>query len=295
MQGQINPKVVGATIVGFALVAGAYTLSNMGNNQLTTQPASLAVAATERVAISVVDSDLNGIEDWRDEFVTTEPIFLNQASSTYTPPETLTGQMGINFMENVIRARGYGPFGSDDDAIIQNTVDILGSETNLTLYDTPDITILEEWDDQDIVNYANTVAATIMRYDQPDLESELMILHDVSVNRNAARLPELELIATTYQNYRNDTLLIPVPRFLAKEHLDLINTYHAIYNDVVAMTQILEDPAKTLLRLKRYEDDATGFAFALQNMYLALEPHASLFTPEDPALLFVLFSPDIQI
>lgn len=295
MQGQFNPKIVGATIVGFALIAGAYTISNFGKPLPTSQSANIQTTTpTQRVAITVTDKDDNGIEDWRDEFVTTAPVLLNQASSTYTPPDTVTGKMSIDFMESIIRSKGYGAFGSTKEEVITNTVDSLSRETKQKLYDTSDIIILDNWDDQDIVNYANTAAATIYRNSIPDMESEVIILQDYVNTHDENRLAELESLVKVYQGYRDDTLKIPVPAFLAKDHLDLINTYEAIHADIEAMTLALTDPVVALLHLKRYQDDATGLAYAMQNMYLTLEPHASLFTVDDPAALFVIFSPNYQ-
>lgn len=55
-----------------------------------------------------------------------------------------------------------------------------------------------------------------------------------------------------------------------------------------------EDPALALIRIKRYQDDALGLRIALENMYLLLEPYASLVKPNDPALLFVVFSSEFN-
>ncbi len=295
MKGKISPKITGATIVGFALIAGAYTVTSI-SKPITPPAAQVAntSAATQRVSIAVTDNDNNGIEDWRDEFVTTAPVILDHSSSSYVLPDTLTGQMSIGFMEGIIRSREYGPFGSPQEEVIQNTIDSLGKATDIKIYDTSDVIIIEEWDDQDIVNYANTVAATVYRHSIPDMDGELSILHAVTVGEDEGRMAELQSLVEVYRGYRDDTLLIPVPAFLAKEHLDLINTYNAIHSDIEAMTKVFEDPAVTLLRLKRYEDDATGLAYALQNMYFSLEPHAGLFTVEDPAVMFIMFSPSYQ-
>ena len=295
MKGQINTKILGSTIIGFALIVGAYTISHFGEPRRTVQPANLqGSTATDRVTIAVTDSDNNGIEDWRDEFVTTKAIIIDQATSTYTPPDTLTGKMSIGFMENVIRARSYGPFGRSDEEIINSTIDVLAKETTDKLYDLADITIMENWDNQDVVNYGNTVAATLHRNSLPNMASELDILYDIAVNKNEGRVLELKTLVEIYRGYRDDTLKIPVPAIFTKQHLDLINTYQAILADIEAMTSIIDDPAVTLLRLKRYEDDATGLAYALQNMYLALEPYADQFSVDDPAILFVVFSPNYQ-
>lgn len=295
MKGQTNPKIVGAAIIGFALVAGAYTVTNFGEPRTQQQAAVHTTTPSPRISIEVTDNDGNGIEDWRDEFVTASPVVLNQNVEDYVPPDTLTGKMSIDFMENIIRSKGYGPFGSTNEEIIQKTVTNLEGETAQILYGTRDITIMKEWDDQDIINYANTVAVTLELHNVTNLEGETVILKDLLSAGDYERFSELQAITNAYKAYRDDTLKLPVPAILAKEHLDLINTYNAIHIDVQAMTGILEDPAITLLRLRRYQDDATALGYALQNMFFALENTDASFSEGDPAVFFSVFSPDYQI
>ncbi|MFT7644553.1 MAG: hypothetical protein ACI9BF_000202 [Candidatus Paceibacteria bacterium] len=295
MKGHLNPKILGSGIIGFALVAGAYTISNFGEPSKTYQAASVHEAASvQRVAIKITDDDGNGIEDWKDEFVTTEPIILNKESSTYTPPDTVTGKLGIGLIKKAITSRGQGPLGRSDEEIIKDTVDSLAQEAVYKLYGTKDIIILADWKDEDIVNYGNSAAGALLRNSIPELENELNILYDIITYNSVDRMAELESLTSVYRGYRDDTLKIPVPAFLAKEHLDLINTYHAILMDIESMTLFFEDPGFVFIRLKRYEDDATGLSYSLQNMLFALLEHAPLFTVEDPALLWVTFHPDYQ-
>jgi len=297
MQGIASPRIIGACIVGCALVAGAYTLSNFGSTRFAAkQTASVAaVETTPRVAIAVTDNNQNGIEDWRDEFVTNEPIVLATSTAPYEPPDTLTGQMGVNFIEGYLRAKTYGPFGRSQEEVIENTVEVLATQTAHDLYDTPDITILNDWENEDVRTYANTLAQAIINNNQDQItESELFILYDIVTNENLERIEELVALSETYRQMRDTSINIPVPAFLVKEHLDLINTYHAIHKDIEAMTLAINDPAFALMRLKRYEDDAAGLGYALENMYQALVPYASLVRPEDPALLFVVFSPEYK-
>jgi hypothetical protein len=175
-------------------------------------------------------------------------------------------------------------------------VNVLAEQTAHELYDTPDITIMNEWDNQDIITYANTMALAISNNNQSQItESELFILYDVVTNDNLDRIEELQLLANTYQQMRDTSLNIPVPAFLVKEHLDLINTYHAVHKDIEAMTLAINDPAFALMRIKRYEDDVVGLGYALANMYQALTPYAALVQPNDPALLFVVFSPEYKL
>jgi len=293
MKGHINPKVIGATIVGFALIAGAYTVSNFGINQEIPQPAAVSTAqAKARAPITVLDNDNNGIEDWRDTFVTTEPINLNRATSTYTLPDTLTGQLGIDFMESLLSSRMNGPFGPSDEEVIEDAVNFLETATAHELYDTEDVLIMGQWDDQDVVNYGNTIAGAVLENNLPDLEPELVILLDVMDKNNTERIAELNSLAEAYRLNREAILATPVPAFLLKEHLDLINTFHAVHKDIEAMAAAVDDPIFALLRLKRYEDDAKGLGLAFQNMLAGLMAYSDLFTADDPAMLFALFSPD---
>ncbi len=284
-------------MIGFALVGAAYTLSNFGQSSFKapTETAAVVNAAPARTAIEVVDENNNGIEDWRDDFVTTDPLVLEDTSTTYTPPDTLTGQLGINFFQDILSSRTHGAFARSDEEIIGNTIEVLRKETGVEIYDTPDIKIIDEWTEDTIRTYANALALAITTNDAVDVkENELYILQDILNRRDQSRIAELDALALTYQKTRDDTLKIPVPAFMAKQHLDLINTYHAIQADITAMTYSYSDPAYTLLRLKRYEEDATGLYLALQNIYKGLEPYASLFTVDDPAVLFVVFSPNNQ-
>jgi len=279
------------------MVAGAYVLSNFGEPRTTTiKPQTAAVLETEttaRAAIAVVDADGNGLEDWRDEFVDTEPIIIDPVEAEeYVLPDTLTGQLGINFIESYLRSKTQGELGRSQDELISDTINILANETAHSIYDTPDITILRQWEDEDVKDYANTLALIIRNNNIVSEQGELFILGDILEDDKTDRIPELQANAEAYRLMRDQTIDTPVPQFLAKEHLDLINTYHAIHKDIEAMTLAIDDPAFSLMRMKRYEDDAAGLSFALSNMYRALTPYAALVGPDDPAVLFVAFSPE---
>jgi len=277
-------------------VAGAYVLSNFGEPRYQAQSAAvIAAETTSRVAIAVVDQNENGLEDWRDEFIDTEPIVIETLPEIdYQPPETLTGQFGLNLIESSLLSQTYGPVGRNQEQIANDAIDVLEQVTRNDLYDTPDITIMRDWEDQNIRTYANTLALAIINNNITDSQGEMYILNEMLQEDAPNRVAELEALSTTYRNMRDLALTTPVPAFLTKEHLDLVNTYDAIYHDISAMTEANDDPVVTLLRLKRYEDDATGLGLALENMYNALLPYASLIQPDDPALLFVSFSPDFN-
>lgn len=289
----INPKIAGSLLIGFALVSGAYIINNFGQTKpveqkVVTEPDKVVL----RTAINVSDDNQNGIEDWKDEFLTSDAIIVENSTEPYTPPDTLTGQIGITITEDLIQSKTDSIFGLTNEEIITKNTQELLKTVEFKPYNSSDIDIMEEWKDDDIVNYANTAATIILTYNISDSEYELDVLSAILEDGEIERMSEIADMAEAYTNYYTDTLKIPVPSILSKEHLDLINTYKAVAEDLEGMLLSFEDPMVSFLHLKRYKDDALALTYAFKNMYLALEPHAALFTVEDPALVFVALSPD---
>jgi hypothetical protein len=151
---------------------------------------------------------------------------------------------------------------------------------------------MNTWSDTDIKNYGNVMGGSILQNVKGEVGNELEILTDILTNQQSNRSEELAVIAGFYKTMRDQALATPVPQKFLKEHLDLINVYEALYQDISAMQYSLSDPAIALLRVRRYQDDTLGLQLALQNMYSALEPHAALFVASDPAIIFSNFNPN---
>ena len=247
MKKESQRKILGAFVVGLALVAGAYTVANFTGPSYT-QPASIIQPqAAPRSAIDVSDNDNNGIEDWREEFVTAEPVIINETvSGEYTTPDTLTGQTGVSFFENILQSRIYAQNPDASEQIINDTIASLEAETSGILYDLRDISVISNWNESDIRSYANVMGNSLTANSPEGLENELSILNGVLARGEVERISELEEIAAYYKTLTDRALATPVPGVLVKEHLDLINTYNALYLDIDATTQALEDPVVSL-------------------------------------------------
>jgi hypothetical protein len=289
MFGQINQKILGSFLVGFALVAGAFTYSGLKISPLSQPALVLDSAAAPRTAIAVTDKDENGIEDWRDTFVTTAT-FIDIPANTYATPTTTTGQTSIRFLEDIIRSKYYGPLGKTKEQVLESTVDSLAQATQQELYDTYDVTSLDSWTDEDIKNYANAMANAVLTNNVAGVDQEINIMNDALNNGKIERLKELEVIATIYSNTIDDSLAIPVPSLFLKQHLDLINSYRAVQEDIAAMALTESDPMVSFMRFKRYQDDTLGLRMSLENMNSALTPYSALFGSSDSAAFFSIFS-----
>ncbi|MBP6924588.1 MAG: hypothetical protein KBB78_03395, partial [Candidatus Pacebacteria bacterium] len=247
----LNPKILGSILIGVAIVAGTYTIGNFGKPRMNAPAAVIESQAPARVAIAVTDKDSNGVEDWRDQLVPEPAAVITQASTSYELPTTLTGQMSIEFLQNYIASKNNGPFGNTKEEVVSEAVEKLTEGSTQELYDTPDITILETWTDEDIKNYANAMAGAVLVNNIDGVDQELNILHDALVRGNVERIGELKTIVEIYKKTLDDSVAIPVPGLFAKYHLDLINPYSALYRDVEAMSFATSDPALTLMRFKR--------------------------------------------
>ncbi len=289
-------RVLGAFVVGFAIVAGAYTYNSLTPATVATGVQSATVAQTPtRVFIATNDDNKNGLEDWREQFVENSPaISLNENSKDYTLPDTLTGQVGISFFQSIVTAKGTEGFGRSKEQIIKDTAETISKYGADTIFDIKDIVTKADNSAEAIRAYANAAADAIIVNDIPGSRDELTILKELLSTENEQGIAELKAIAQTYQKTRDDTLKLTVPSKLAKEHLDLINVYNALAIDIDAMTKVLDDPMLSLVRIKRYKDDAEGLALALQNMYTGIKPYTSSFNENDSALLFFVFNPKAQ-
>lgn len=288
-----NPKIIGAFLVGSALVCGAYVVSNFGEpSQMMGTPVLALDAAPNRVYIPVTDKNEDGLEDWRDQFIQEPAITLDDTTNAdYEPPTTLTGQFGLSLMEGLIVAKGGGPVVSSEAEMVADLANQLGKTAmSDKIYGVGDIIISPDTSESAIRSYGNDLAAILINESDPTLKNELALLQDYLSAGETADPTELLALATVYKNYRDKTLSIPVPRRFTKEHLDLINVYHAMHKDIEAMTLFKEDPIVPFVRIKRYEEDVAGLSIALDNVYKAIVPYAAVFEINDPALLFANFN-----
>lgn len=289
-------KVLGAFAVGAILVGGSYLAANAKPSP-ELNSAALSVTTVEsplRVPIPVVDSNKDGIEDWQEVFVSEAPLLSGSSSESYVFPETITGQIGVNFFQEILSAKAYEGIGRSREEIIADTAAKITAHAADEIYTVSDLTLSQDSSAEAIKKYANQHAETIVNNNVPGRREELVVLREVLDGKTEPGLQELELISQIYLNIRDQALLIPVPNILAKEHLDLINVYNGLYHDISAMTKVTIDPMLTFVRMKRYLEDIAALELALKNLYLALKPYAGTFDLNDKALLFNEFNPDLR-
>lgn len=304
MEDQNKFKVIGALVVGFAIVAGAFTLKNFGKTDfakpVATDTAAVAIAAApNRVAIPVRDSNSDGVEDWQEEFFdnTKKTIILDAAGANdpnYEVPKTLTGQTGISVLREMVNMKGLEGFGPTEEEIIAGVADSVREFAADDIIDSTQIKIDMESSPQAIRTYANALANIVIEHGLNETVPEVDSLRALVLSGKTDSIKDLQAVAAVYDTLLKKTMALEAPIAVAKEHLDLVNVFQAIKADVDSMTIAEEDPLATFARLKRYQNDAQGMVYAIQNIYKAIEPYAAEFERTDPAILLVTLDASLR-
>lgn len=261
-------RIAGAFLVGALLVTMAFLVSQK-NSDAAQSGGALVVAAPPRTYIDVEDMNKDGVPDWQDMLIQTDPVVIPQASTTYTEPDTITGKFALNFFKDFARAKTFGMFGNSDEELVQEATDALLAQGVDELFTEKDIIIHPLSDTESLRSYGNKVAQIILAHPREG-DSEALILQDALRYEEPERIEELKPIALSYTTMVKNLLETPVPEPYTKQHLDFINALSAVREDIRGMELIYEDPLYTLVRMKRYEDDVLGMSNALTGLFMKL-------------------------
>jgi len=264
-------RILISLLLGIALVAVSFLASNYNKNTLSASDAiSVIKAAQVRSPIKTTDKNQDGVPDWQESLLVTEAVKLSASSTSYKTPETLTEQFAVDFFQDIVRAENYGAFGDTPEELVSQASEALAGKVTDILLSVQDINIQDDNSIQALSHYGEEIAriTTLNRGDISD--NEAVILERALRNQNAQELIVLDTKISAYENILKETLALAVPSTLQKEHVFLANSYQAILSDITAMRNAFVDPMLTLLRMKRYQDDAQGLSVALESIYTSL-------------------------
>lgn len=283
-----HKRIAGAFLIGSILVAGSFVVAS-GKKMDQKNSELAAIAAVERTHIEITDENLDGVPDWQEVLQKSDPIVLPQASSTYEAPTTVTGKFALTFFEDFLRSKNYGAFGDTQEELIAEATATLVKQAVDELFTKDDLIIIPKTDAATLKAYGNYVAS-IPLGQESGKDNEAIILQDAVRYNDPERLKDLEPIALSYVNMVKLMLETPVPVTYVNEHLDLLNAYNAVREDIKGMQKLNEDPMYTFLRLKRYQDDVLGLANAVTNLFNALYLEDIRWDENDPVSKLVGFT-----
>lgn len=266
-------RIAAAIVGGLVLVALAYWLQPEPDSAATPQAAVTVDQQPKRNYIDIVDTDGNGVPDWQEALQTTEALAVgsSSASSTFVSDGTLTEQLALEFFQGYVQSEQYGDFSLSPEELVNETSAALADKAVDEPITRSQIVISDDTSTSALQQYGERVAEIVDSNSTDSTEVETEILDRAIRTQNQDELKKLDPIISAYEAIVEETMALPVPRTLVKEHLVLVNAYTAILSDIYAMRDSFVDPMMSLLRLQRYQDDATALYYATFNLYTQLE------------------------
>lgn len=300
-------RIVGAGCVGVAIIASAYFFrGSAAASPDLNDPKTFAVAAPQRIYQDEKDTDGDGIRDWLEELIGTNPLVSDatstpdttlgnkKATTTSFIADTETKKFAVSFFNDVLKTHG-GKDLSDQEkkAILDSSVGRFVSLSTSTLYTRNEIEITQKNDADSIKAYGNVLGAVILTDGKNDkkVDSEIIVLAQALKDDNARELSKLAPIKVGYAHIIADVQKVPVPEPLVNEHLLLLNSLEAIRADVEGFEKTFSDPLLSYVRFKRYMSDAEGLGKAVEGIRGGLEHEHVVYEKTEPGQFFFSLRP----
>ncbi len=284
----LSREMLVALGVGIILVAGAFYVG--ASDETIEGDITVVSRPPERTYIPTKDTDGDGISDWAEELLSDREAISKELGpeEPYVPPSTLTQKFSIKFFQDYLYSKGLGQYGDNKEELAEKAVEVLGNEARDIVYTIDDIVIGSDNSPEALHQYGNRIAQIVVENSQPTKNNvaEMDILNQAMENKNQAKLAELDPIIEAYRQYFEQTKLVPVPPNLVQQHIDLVNVYNAVLNDLLAMRLVFEDPLLALLRVKRYPDDVGGMVYVYYNIDRVLRREGITYEDDEPGALF---------
>lgn len=290
-------RLILAILASTAIIATALMLraddTSVKNSTNTAANNDIVVTtASNRMSIPIADSNNDGVPDWQEALQQTEAIEVSGTpDENFLPPDTLTDQFALEFFEQMVRNENYGEFGTSPDVMVAEFSNSLAREVVDTVIGREGIIITNDNSPAALERYGESIALIILTNSDTLGENEAVILERALRDQNEAELQKLDIKKAVYIKLLKQSLQVPVPSTVATEHLLLINALQALLADITAMRNAFTDPMLTLLRMKRYQDDAAGLYIAITTLFTVLSDSGATWQANSPVFKLISFIP----
>lgn len=285
-------RIGGSLMLGISIILGALYVREHANDTETAKGTVTAVRDAKQ-PITTPDSDGDGVYDWEENLTaqvfktidtpqTTNALAAN--TEEYVPPTTFTGKFAEAFFQDYMAGKAKNDGNTDTTLLVNNAVKAIEANTETKTYSRSDLTIIPNSTDA-LRTYGNDITR-IVRDKSVEGRNEALILEEALISNNKEVLEKLTPIRAAYESTLTDSRRVAVPERMVEHHLALLNTYEALYTDIVAMEQAFSDPLYTLARIKRYQEDAAGLFYAFKNISDVLRADGITYGTGDPGTFF---------
>jgi hypothetical protein len=220
------------------------TLLYTKNTQNSYPKATVSVYNTKTPQEIITNSD------WRKDFltgsVTTNKADQNSSKSTNVEkPLTLTDKLGREFFTKYVELKQQNL--ADDQkniasAMEQTLANALSDIPQIKKYTLKQLIISNKNDKESIKSYANSIGLVFIELwpttDPAQIANEALESGDMKLLKN------IEPLITSYDKIVKRLLITPVPKILASDHLDILNSASSLLNISQGLRSVETDPTK---------------------------------------------------
>ncbi len=267
--GGAQTRILIAILTGIILVTGAFWY-NYTRPEVTLDTALESAGLSDRRHIPVSDSNIDGVPDWQDNLIDTEPIFIDASSTNeYEISDTLTDQFSVRFFEDILTLDANGVLEEATDDLVEAAMKELEEKTKETLYTESDLNIISTTDPKALNVYGNLVAGNIILFQTKD-KTEEEVFFQLTKDENPRHLEKLAAIETQYKDTITALLELETPEQYTFEHLAIVNSLSALEANAAGMQQYFDDPLVAAVRYRRLQADALNLRDGIISLYNTL-------------------------
>ena len=308
---------LGAVIVTLAIVGGAYAFSR------DSAPAPVTVVTpTEQKAESVADKDGDGLKDWEENLIGTDPNNkdtdmdgtsdgqevaegrdpltrgpndkVSGASNIATPSasSTATDIFARQVFSKYAASKNNGEtLGDSDLQSLINAALTAPTDEKSRFYTEKDFTVSSNSSLTALKEYGNAMGAVMSRHPSKNTEGELVIFERALRTEQESELAKLEPIINTYQAILDDMLTVRVPKDAVGIHLDVLNGLSRVLGNIKGMKKTLQDPVVGMQAFSQYPKSIEMMVDAFNASADFLSSKGVSFSSKESGTIFVsLFS-----
>lgn len=279
---RLYTRVGGAVVLG-ALLIGVAAFSSSSNPE--SQAGTVVIATEPRAYQEVVDKDSDGLPDWEENLLGSDPLTKNerptpQAQATQEEPLTSTDLFSRQFFGEYLSRKGSGETFTDTEkeSFIKRSLSNMGATApKEPVFTEADILISTDTAPESVRAYGNALGSALLR-NPVENENEAVILKRAIDSENEDELRKLDPIIFAYTQMVEDVRALSVPTSMKQEHLSLLNALLSLKTTIIAMRGALHDPMPALMRLRGYAQEVERLQAALVAQKTAFATQQVVFT-----------------
>jgi len=277
---KISKPITLAILFGIAVIGfGIYKTIDI-------KPKAITVAET-KVTSSDQDTDGDGLPDWQEKLIGTNPnkkdtdgdgtndgeeikqdrnpLFSGPSDKLNTDTPSVTEEFTKDILSSYINPDGTVKKGVNPQDVIKK-ITSLGLSVPFKSYELADILVSSSAKPHD---YGNNISEIIAHYGYE--KDDVQVFQDAVLKKDQASLTIIAQQSTTYGGLRNELLKIEAPTVLTSDHLRLVNLISKISADLNGMSKLYTDPIASITALSAYERDVRQLYEALLSIQATLQ------------------------